>query len=203
MSYTFSRMGLIFLKKLTSKELFSIPNLLSYFRILLIPVICILYFQAQTPKDYLFAGLVVLFSSLTDLADGFIARHFNMITDLGKILDPVADKLTHAAIAVCLAVHYPLMWLLIILMLFKEGYMAYMGITYLKRGKMMNGAMWYGKVCTASLFFGLMILFCFPFIPRAVSNGIILVLMLIMAVTLCLYISFYRKLKTENSVKNL
>ena len=73
------------------------------------------------------AAFVVLISSLTDLFDGKIARRFNMITELGKALDPVADKLTHAALAVCLATRYPLMWLLIALMLIKEGYMEYYG----------------------------------------------------------------------------
>ena len=85
-----------------------------------------------------------------------------MITELGKALDPVADKLTHAALAVCLATRYPLMWLLIALMLIKEGYMGIMGIIFLRKGKMLNGAMWFGKVCTALLFVGLLVLFLIP-----------------------------------------
>ena len=72
-----------------------------------------------------------------------------MVTELGKALDPVADKLTHAALALCLAFRYPLMWALLALMAVKEGYMGIMGLYFLKRGKMLDGAMWFGKVCTA------------------------------------------------------
>ena len=186
------------MKKLNPGEIFSIPNLLSYFRIMLIPVICHIYLNAQTPGDYLLAGAVVLLSSFTDLLDGFIARRFHMITNLGKILDPVADKLTHAAIAVCLAIHYPLMRLLLVLMVLKEGYMAVMGLKAIKQGKMMNGAMWYGKICTATLFLGLMLLFCFPFLPIVFINGLILFMMAVMIFTLLCYISYYRKQNNGN-----
>ena len=91
------------MKKFTKKEIFSIPNIMGYFRILLIPVFCYLYITAESEREYLYAAFVVLISSLTDLFDGKIARRFNMITELGKALDPIADKLTHGALAVCLA----------------------------------------------------------------------------------------------------
>ena len=143
------------------KDLFTIPNIICYVRILLIPVFCWLYMTADCPRDYMLATFVVLFSSFTDLFDGMIARKFNQVTQLGKILDPVADKLTHGAMAICLLTRYPLMWALLVLMLIKEGYMAVMGIKYLKQDRMMDGAMWYGKVCTASLFAGMVVLFFF------------------------------------------
>ncbi|MGI6181018.1 MAG: CDP-alcohol phosphatidyltransferase family protein [Agathobaculum sp.] len=147
------------MKRFNKKDIFTIPNIIGYIRILLIPVFCWLYVTAQEPKDYLLAAGVVLFSSFTDLFDGMIARKFNQVTELGKILDPVADKLTHGALAVCLATRYPLMWALIALMLLKEGYMAVMGLHFLKQDKMLDGAMWFGKVCTAILFAGLCCLF--------------------------------------------
>ena len=95
------------MKRFSKKEIFSIPNLMGYFRILMIPVFCYLYIGKQR---YLAASAAVLLSSLTDLFDGKIARKFNMVTELGKLLDPVADKLTHGALALCLALRYPLMW---------------------------------------------------------------------------------------------
>lgn len=185
------------MKKLAAKEIFSIPNIMSYFRIILIPVFSYMYLTAETGRDYILAAAVVLLSSLTDLFDGMIARKFNMVTKLGKILDPVADKISHAALALCLAIRYPLMWALLALMAVKEGYMAIMGIKYLKKGKMMNGAMWFGKICTASLFVGLMAMFLIYNMPLVWVNTIIIVLMIIMAITFFMYIQLYKNMKNE------
>lgn len=185
------------MKKFNKKDIVSIPNLMGYFRVLLIPVFCWLYLTAQSTRDYLLAAIVVLVSSLTDLFDGMVARKFNMVTELGKIVDPVADKLTHAALAVCLAVRYPLMWVLIALMAVKEGYMAVMGIIFLKKGTMLNGAKWFGKICTASLFVGLMVLFLFPYLPTLAVNSIIIVLMVLMTITLLMYIPEFKKMHKQ------
>ena len=76
--------------KVTLKEAFNIPNMLGYFRLLLIPVFAMLYLKEQ----YLQAGLVAVLSGLSDVLDGWVARKFNQITELGKVLDPMADKLT-------------------------------------------------------------------------------------------------------------
>ena len=72
------------MKRFSKKEIFSIPNLMGYFRILLIPVFCYLYITAETEREYLYAALVVLLSSLTELLDGTIARRFHKVTELGK-----------------------------------------------------------------------------------------------------------------------
>lgn len=185
------------MKKCTAKEVFSIPNIMGYFRVLLIPLFCWLYMNAETTQDFFWATLVVMVSSLTDLFDGMVARKFNMVTDLGKIVDPVADKLTHAALAICLATRYPLMWLLIALMIMKEAYMGIMGIILLRKGKMLNGAMWFGKVCTASLFVGMLVLFLFPELDITVVDTIIGVLMVVMLVTLCKYVPVFRRMLRE------
>lgn len=185
------------MKRFDKKEIFSIPNLMGYFRILLIPVFCYLYITAETARDYYIASGVVLLSSLTDMFDGKIARRFHMITELGKALDPVADKLTHAALALCLATRYPLMWALIALMAVKEGYMGIMGIKFLKEGKMLDGAMWFGKVCTALLFVVLLVLFFFPSLPTLAVNVMIGGAMAFMLFTMCMYIPVFRRMKDE------
>ncbi len=185
------------MKKFSKKEIFSIPNLMSYFRILLIPVFCVLYLRAQTPGQYLLAAGVVFLSSLTDLFDGMVARRFHMITELGKALDPIADKLTHAALAICLAVRYPLMWALIGLMALKEGYMGLMGLYFLRRGKMLDGAMWFGKVCTAILFVGMLTLFLVPQMPRTAANLLILFMMAVMLFAFLRYIPVFHKMHRE------
>ena len=84
------------------KELFAgcltVPNLLSVIRIALIPVFGVLYYNG----DILWAVIILFISGLTDFFDGKIARKFNQISALGKLLDPVADKLTQITIAIVL-----------------------------------------------------------------------------------------------------
>lgn len=176
-------------------EVFSIPNLMSLLRLILIPVFCYLYFKARTPEDYFWATVVVLISSLTDMLDGLVARHFHMITTLGKVLDPVADKLTHAALAICLAVKHPLMWVLLGLMVVKEGYMAIMGIKYLRKGQMLNGAQWCGKVSTTVLFICMLILFLCPELPTAAVNAMVVVMIGFLCNTFYRYARIYHKLE--------
>ncbi len=116
-----------------SKQVFSIPNLIGYFRIILIPIIVWNYINAQTASDYYFVTLLVAVSGISDALDGLIARHFNMITPLGKALDPIADKLTQGALAICLITKYPFMIVLFILFLIKETFMGITGILFLRR----------------------------------------------------------------------
>lgn len=181
-------------KRFGAKEIFSIPNLMGYFRILLIPVFCVLFFTADTERDYLLAAVVVLISTVTDFLDGWVARRFDMITELGKFVDPVADKLTHGALAVCLAFRYPLMFLIAGIMVVKEGFMAVMGLIKLKEGKKLDGAMWFGKVCTAALFLVMCVLLLFPSIPGAAANGMIIACAAVQLFTLVMYIPVFRKM---------
>ena len=76
--------------------------------------------------------------------------------------------------------------------------MAVMGIRYLKKDRMMDGAMWYGKICTASLFAGMVVLFFFYDMPALWANLLIGTLMVIMLVTFLMYIRFYRSMKKES-----
>ena len=186
------------MKNFKKEDLFTIPNILGYIRIILIPVFSYMYITAKTGHEYLMATLVVLISSFTDMFDGMIARKFNMVTEFGKMLDPVADKLTHCAMALCLATRYRLMWVLIVLMAVKEGYMGIMGIHFLKKGRMLDGAMWFGKVCTAVLFTGLVLLFFVYSLPVKVADAIIIFMMIVMSVTLAMYVPVFRKMKKES-----
>lgn len=121
--------------KIKKEEFFSIPNCMGYFRILLIPFFCVIYLKADSMKDYYLAAGIVAISTITDFLDGKVARKFHMITEFGKFLDPLADKLTHGAIALCLAFRYEAMRYLVALMLVKEGFMAVMGLINLRHGK--------------------------------------------------------------------
>ena len=91
------------------KDVFTIPNMLSLFRLSLIPVYVSIYLNARTDRDYLLAGSILAVSCLTDLVDGYIARKFNQISNLGKLLDPFADKLTQLTLVICLSIRYPVL----------------------------------------------------------------------------------------------
>ncbi len=170
--------------KITKKEIFTIPNIMGYIRILLIPVFCSFYLQ----ENYIWASIIVFVSSVSDLLDGKIARRFHMVTDLGKIIDPVADKLTHVALAICLAIHYPWMRYLFVFMIMKETYMAIMGIILIKKGEHITGALWCGKVCTTILFIGMLILFLFPNLSTTFVHLLICIMAISMMYSLCRYI---------------
>lgn len=157
------------------KEIFTIPNLLSLFRLLLIPVYVHLYLNAVEPRQYLVAGSILAISCLTDLVDGKIARKYNMISNLGKILDPVADKLTQFALTLCLSLRYPVLRPVLALFVVKELFQAIVGILHLRRGKMLPGALMVGKVCTTVLFVSLIALVLFPEMEPALVNAIALV----------------------------
>ena len=89
------------------KEVFTIPNLLSLFRLALIPVYIYIYLGATETYQYITAGTIMAVSCLTDLIDGKVARRFNMVSTLGKILDPLADKITQFTLTVCLSLKHP------------------------------------------------------------------------------------------------
>ncbi len=71
----------------------NLPNKLSILRIALIPVMVALFYLTVIPYNYLLSAIVFLLSALTDFLDGYIARKYNLITDFGKFLDPIADKI--------------------------------------------------------------------------------------------------------------
>lgn len=173
------------------REYFSIPNLMGYFRILMLPVFLILYYRAETGEEYFVAFSILIISLLTDFFDGKIARKFNMVTDFGKILDPVADKLTQGALAIAVTTHYAFMRNFFLLFLIKEGYMGVMGLYLLRKKNMRNGAQWYGKICTAVMDVGILVLLLFPDLPYQTVRMVILLMMAFMVFSLVQYFKFH------------
>lgn len=148
------------------KDIFTVPNILSYFRIALIPVFIILYINASSHNGvgyHIGAVTVLLVSGLTDMLDGKIARKFNQVTDLGKIVDPLADYLTQFAVVVCLAIKYWMLIPVIALLVVKEISMAVLGVVFLRKGKKLTGAQWYGKVSTVVFYAVMSILLAVPY----------------------------------------
>lgn len=144
-------------------EIFTLPNILVYIRILLIPVFVLLYINAEDNPAYYNVALVVLvIAFLTDFFDGKIARKFNCVTDLGKTIDPIADKLYQFSVALCLMFSYPKMISVAIILFVKEISMGIMGLVLLGKGGKIFGARWYGKLSTAFCDITMVILFVLP-----------------------------------------
>lgn len=168
----------------TQNKILTIPNLLSLFRLLLIPVIIWLY---TVRKDYFPAGALLILSGLTDLADGFIARHFNAVSNVGKILDPIADKLTQAAMLFCLITRFPLMAAPFGVLVLKEIFIGTTGLLMIRKTGKVVGADFHGKVAT-TLLYAMMILHIFWIgITPAVSATTIVICLVSMLFTLVVY----------------
>lgn len=173
------------------KDIFTIPNLLSLFRLALIPVYVAIYLNAANTIHYLISALILAVSCLTDLIDGKIARRYNMISTVGKILDPLADKATQFTLIICLAVKYPVLWYLVGLFVIKESFQLIAGLVTLRKGKMLTGALMTGKVCTTILFLSLITLVLVPEIGKTAVNIITIVDSLFMIVAFVDYIWAY------------
>ena len=138
-------------------------------------------------KNYLWTGIVLIISGLTDTVDGIIARKFNMISDLGKVLDPIADKVTQAAMLFCLLTRFPLMIAPLALMVVKEFFMGVTGLMVIQKTGKVFGADWHGKVNTW-LLYAMMILHVFWYnIPDIVSKVLIGICVVMMLISLVLY----------------
>lgn len=144
------------------KELFTLPNLLSMIRLGMIPAYIIIYLNAREPRHFYTAGILLGVSCLTDALDGQIARRWNQITSLGKILDPLADKLTQFAVLLCLCIKYRGLRSLLVLFVIKELFQLTAGVIQLRRGKMLSGALMAGKISTTVLFASLILLILRP-----------------------------------------
>lgn len=141
------------LKRIEKKDI-NVPNMLSLLRIFIIIPFVIFFLKER----YILAGVMLAISGVSDMFDGFIARKFNCITRLGKLLDPVADKLTLAAVMICLGIKFHSLLVIVIILLFKDLSMMVAGSILLRRGIDPPASRWYGKLSTAFFYFSVIII---------------------------------------------
>ena len=146
-------------------QVFTIPNILSFFRIAMIPAIVVSFIK----NLIVLCVALILISGLTDLLDGFIARRFNMITPLGKALDPVADKLTLGSILIMLAIKKPILFSLFAIFIVKEVFIGIQGLLIIKRTGTTYSAKWYGKITTLSLYASTMLIIVWESMPQILT----------------------------------
>ena len=168
----------------TKSQVLTLPNLLSAVRLALIPVLIWVYLGL---RDYPLAAIIFILSTLTDIVDGFIARKFNMISDLGKALDPIADKLTQLATLVCLVTRYVYMLIPLGLLLLKEVFSGIISLISINKTGEVRGAEWHGKLTTILISLTIVIHILWYDIPEFASYTSIGVCLASMALSLILY----------------
>ena len=180
-------------------KIITIPNIISMFRVVLIPFI--IYSFVKLNNIPLTVVLIAV-SALSDILDGKIARKFNMVSDFGKFFDPVADKATQIALAICLAFKIKMMIPLLIFLLIKEIFMGVSGYIVIKRTGAPDQAKWYGKACTVVLYDSMMAMILFPGMPEWLSYALICLCAVFMLISIIGYAVLRRREIKESTTKN-
>ena len=161
----------------------TLPNIITIIRIILIPVWATTF---ALGKYYVTFALICV-SALTDVLDGWIARKFNMISRLGMILDPVADKLTQMATLFCLISRFSYMIYPLVILVFKEVCTGVTGLISIKRTNTVEGAVWHGKLTTVTLYTMMGVHLLWYNLPRTVSLIMVGVCIGIMLMSFIMY----------------
>ena len=149
----------------------TVPNILSLFRLFLVPVFAVVFFR-PIPDAHTWAALIYLVAFVTDIADGWIARHFNQISKLGRILDPAADKWMTFTVIICITVDGIIPLWAVIVFFCKELTMAIGGTIMYHKIHDMIPSNWLGKLSTGVFFLVCVALVLFDDMPRTWSAGL-------------------------------
>lgn len=180
------------------KELFSIPNIISYIRLALMPVYVYCSLTAKTNTEFMLSSFLLLFIAATDFLDGYIARKFNMVTEFDKLMDPVADKFFQLAIAVCLMYKIEGMWIVFIVFMIKESILGLCSIYFwFKHHRKMDGAMWCGKVSTFIFYSMSFIMALLPPLPNHIYFMMEVLMILGLSYAFIVYGQFFINLYKE------
>ncbi len=191
------------MKKSHVKDNFlTIPNILSVIRIVLIYPFVINVIK----NNYFAAGVILVISGLSDLLDGIIARKFNQVTRLGKMLDPTADKLTLMAVMVCVGMKFPKIFPFMILLVSKEVLMLIASVFLLKHKKTPPSAKWFGKAATVVFYISVVTIIGLKAVYNIDIESIDITLMIITAIFMLyamwryfkIFISMIKNDKTED-----
>ena len=184
-------------------DLVTVPNLLTYMRMLLVAPF--IYFFLQ--ENYIAAAICIGVSGLTDCFDGMLARRLNQVTSLGKILDPIADKVTLFSVALCMLIYIPSLLPLLGILMFKEITMLFCGLILLTKRITPPAAKWYGKFATVVFYFSVTtIIFLkavFNYESAVLIIGLFLLTAIVMVFAMVKYaIMFFALLKENKEEKS-
>ncbi len=178
----------------------TIPNILSTVRICLVPVFILVYFMGGDHRT-IWAALVYAAASLTDVLDGRIARKYNMTSSLGRILDPLGDKLMTAAVIVCITVDGVIPVWAVIIFVVKECLMGLGGMILYNKLEDMPASNYFGKASTVVFFAVCVILMLFRQIPKSVASVMIGAALAVMLLAFGTYLFRFIKLVRQKDSK--
>lgn len=171
---------------MSKNKFLTIPNLLSLFRILLIPIFVVVYVRQETIFSIWPISILIL-SGLTDLLDGWIARRFHQISDVGKVLDPAADKLTQVAVVAALTIRYHQLLVLLVIYVVKELLILIGGMVMIKSRQEVPSAKWFGKIATFEFYFAMALFLIFPNMNAFFITILIMITVALMLFSLVMY----------------
>jgi CDP-diacylglycerol--glycerol-3-phosphate 3-phosphatidyltransferase len=168
----------------------NLPNVLSFFRLCLVPVFVLVYFSGAAHAG-VYAVIVYGIAALSDVLDGKIARKYHMTSTLGKILDPLGDKLMTFAVLICITIDRVVPLWAILIFVAKESLMGIGGLILFKRLSDMPPSNYFGKCPTIVFFAVCVILILFK---RNISHlGATIMISVAIAVTLVAFVSYVLK----------
>lgn len=171
-------------------DLFKVPNILCYVRILLVPLFIYLFLSGYHWQS----ALIVILAAATDILDGYIARHFNMITDWGKFIDPVADKLMQFSMLAVTILKIKWVFILAVLFVIKELLLLIVGLYIYHKDYNLDGSNWAGKLCTVILDGVMLIFIAFPTPPEPIALILIGLVIIFMILSFVVYLNEYIKI---------
>lgn len=174
-----------------------IPNILSLFRILLVFVFAFV-FLATYPDGILLSVGIFALSGLTDVADGALARHFGWVSRIGKVLDPIADKMMQCTVLLCLAVKQVAPWWIFVFFVIKEGCMAGGALFLFKKRNEVYGSKFFGKAATVLFYLVVAVMILWGRYLDAVAVNLLCVCAAVAAV-LALVLYFFSYLKKKST----
>ncbi|ABY93492.1 MAG: CDP-diacylglycerol--glycerol-3-phosphate 3-phosphatidyltransferase [Caldanaerobacter subterraneus] len=170
----------------------NIPNFLTLVRFLLIPLFVYTFFYV--PEGNTYAAVIFILSGITDILDGYIARHYNQVTKIGTLLDPLADKLMILTVLTSLWIKDLIPFFVIAILMVKELSMIIGAAILYKKQEIAIPANNYGKAAT--LFFYIAIIFSIFKWPYGFTLMIIALLLAILAFVIYT-LEFYKR-STDN-----
>ncbi len=163
-----------------------VPNILSFIRLALCPVFVWAFFNLSP----LWAFIIFAFASILDIIDGFIARKFNCISVLGKILDPVADKILQLSAIVCFTLNGFIHWFVVVLLGLKELTMLIGGGIISKKRQNMVYSNKFGKLASFMTSFSLCLLFFVDGFLSPVKTAVYVILYLAILLSIIALIQY-------------